>query len=118
MSSSKQAYEEKRKLYKELVDTYPEIILKGKTMPYTSVNGHMFSILDKEGHLGLRLPEKERKQFMEAHGASLHEAYGAVMREYVRVPDEMLADTEALKVYLEISYEYTKGLKPKATKRK
>jgi len=40
------------------------------------------------------------------------------MREYVRVPDELLADTEALKGYLAISYEYTSGLKPKPTKRK
>lgn len=113
MVNKTRTYEEKKKLYQELVDMHPEIKLKGKTMPYTSVNGHMFSILDKERHLGLRLPEKERKQFMKAHSASLQEAYGSVMREYVRVPDDLLADSEALKEYLAISYDYTRGLKPK-----
>lgn len=105
-------------LFKALVASYPEIELKGKTSPYTSVNGHMFSILDKEGRLGLRLPKEEREQFLEEHKTALHEAYGKVMREYVRVPDNLLEDTDALKPYLGISYDYTISLKPKPTKRK
>ena len=35
--------------YEKLVSTIPLIEIKGATIPYTSYNGHMFSILDKEG---------------------------------------------------------------------
>jgi hypothetical protein len=27
-------------------------------MPYTSVNGHMFSFVTQDGHLALRLPQR------------------------------------------------------------
>jgi hypothetical protein len=40
------------------------------------------------------------------------------MKEYVAVPDDMLANTAELKPYLEISYSYVKSLKPKPTTRK
>lgn len=108
---------DKLALYQALIDTHPDIERKGKTSPYTSMNGHMFSILDKDGNLGLRLPKEEREQFINEHNTKLHEAYGAVMREYVRVPAKLLEDTKALKPYLVISYDYTKSLKPKPTKR-
>lgn len=51
--------EDKLNMYKILVATNPKIELKGVTMPYTSWNGHMFSFLDKDGNLGLRLPKSE-----------------------------------------------------------
>ena len=44
-------------LYDRLVATNPDLKRKGKTMPYTSLNGHMFSFLTKEGMLALRLKE-------------------------------------------------------------
>ena len=47
---------EKLELYKKLVATNPKVEQKGATVPYTSVNGHMFSYLSKEGRLALRLP--------------------------------------------------------------
>jgi hypothetical protein len=36
----------------------------------------------------------------------------------VTVPDDLLEDTQTMKEYLEISYAYTKSLKPKPTKKK
>ena len=113
----KDTLDDKLALYQALLDTHDEIILKGKTSPYTSVNGHMFSILDKEGNLGLRLPMDERIKFINQFHTKLHEAYGKVMKEYVRVPPELMENTETLKTYLVISYNYTKNLKPKSTKR-
>lgn len=44
-------------LYESLVSTRPDIERKGATMPYTSLNGHMFSFLTKEGTLALRLSD-------------------------------------------------------------
>ena len=38
-------------------------------------------------------------------------------KEYVAVPDEMLADTEALVPYLETSLRYVKTLKPKPSRK-
>ena len=50
-------------LYEKLVATNPRLELKGNTMPYTSLNGHMFSVLTKNGQLALRLPADERTAF-------------------------------------------------------
>ena len=51
--------EESLALYERLVATNPEVERKGATMPYTSVNGHMFSFLGKDGGVALRLPAEE-----------------------------------------------------------
>ena len=47
-------------LYELLVATLPGVERKGATVPYTSVNGHMFSYLSKTGKLALRLPTELR----------------------------------------------------------
>jgi len=49
-------------LYERLVATNPQVERKGATMPYTSLNGNMFSFLMKSGRVGLRLPEAERER--------------------------------------------------------
>jgi len=109
---------EKLEYYDRLLDTYPEIERKGATMPYTSLNGHMFSYLSKSGSLGIRLPKGEREAFLEKYNTTLFVSHGAVMKEYVTVPDTLLKNTEELKPYLESSYTYVKSLKPKPTKKK
>ncbi|MHA2211476.1 MAG: hypothetical protein ACXABV_20160 [Candidatus Thorarchaeota archaeon] len=116
--TSEEVYRDKLELYEKLIATHPDIDRKGKTMPYTSHNGHMFSLLSKEGKLGLRLPKDEQEAFIEKFNTPPFEQYGAIMKEYVAVPDELLANTEELKKYLEISFVYVKTLKPKPTKRK
>jgi len=45
-------WKEKLKLYDKLVAKCDRFDRKGKTGPYTSANGHMFSFLNKDGHLG------------------------------------------------------------------
>jgi hypothetical protein len=110
--------QDKIELYDQLIATHPDIERKGVTNPYTSLNGHMFSHLSKDGTLGLRLPKDERQAFLERYNTSLYESYGAIMKEYVAVPDELLQNMEELKPYLDISYAYVKTLKPKPTKKK
>lgn len=105
-------------LYEALIATHPEIDRKGKSSPYTSINGNMFTILSANGVLGMRLGVADREAFMETFGTGLYEAHGAVMKEYVAVPAELLAETERLAPYLAKSYDYAKGLKPKPTTRK
>jgi hypothetical protein len=110
---------EKLALYEKLIATHPEIERKGAANPYTSLNGHMFSLLlGPSGVMALRLPEKEREEFLKKYKTTLYEAYGAVMKEYVTVPDALLKNTKALEKHLAVSYAYVKTLKPKATKKK
>ena len=109
---------DKLELYEKLVATNPSVERKGATVPYTSVNGHMFSYLDKEGKLALRLPAGERESFLIKYKARLCEAYGIVQPEYVEVPDSLLSSTRELKKYFDCSYAYVSSLKPKPTTRK
>lgn len=104
---------ENLELYSKLVETLPGVELKGATMPYTSHNGHMFSFLDKEGTLGIRLPEKEREAFIKKFKTSLFQAHGTVLKEYVTVPGELLKRTSELKKHFKVSFEYVSTLKPK-----
>jgi len=81
------------KFYENLIDLFPDIKRKGKTMPYTSYNGHMFSFMDKNGKMGLRLSSKERDKFIEDFNSSLMEQHGRIMKEYVIIPEELLENT-------------------------
>jgi TfoX/Sxy family transcriptional regulator of competence genes len=105
-------------LYDKLIASHAEIERKGAANPYTSVNGNMFTMLSPSGAMALRLPDAERQKFLAKHKTKLFEAYGAVMKEYVAVPDSLLRNTKTMTKYLAISYEYAKTLKPKATKKK
>ena len=104
-------------LYDALLATNPEIERKGATMPYTSVNGNMFSLLTPDGTLALRLPAAEREAFLKRHDTTLCEQYGVVMKEYVCVPPSLLQNTRALAKYLEVSYCYACSLRAKPTTR-
>ena len=105
--------------YETLLATIPAIDRKGATMPYTSVNGNMFSLMCPDGTLALRLPEAEREAFLKRYDTSLVVQYGVVMREYVQVPATLLSKTRELAKYLDISYRYACSLKPNpTTKRK
>ena len=106
------------RLYEKLVATNLNVERKGKTMPYTSHNGHMFSFLDKEGKLGIRLPKEERENFLAEYKTELSVQHGSVMKEYVVVLDDFLKKTDELKMYFESSYGYVSSLKPKPTKKK
>ena len=104
-------------LYDRLIATNPEIERKGDANPYTSLNGNMFTLLH-QSRLAIRLPENGREKFLKKYKTTLFEAYGAVMKEYVAVPDGLLENTKELRQYLDLSYAYAKTLKPKATQKK
>lgn len=104
--------------YKLLIDTNGHIGRKGKTTPYTSSNGHMFSFLSKEGTMGLRLSEEDRIAFIEKFKTKLMEQHGRTMKEFIEISSELLQDTELLSTYLEKSLAYVSTLKPKPTKKK
>ena len=100
-------------LYERLIAANPHIESKGDVHPYTSVNGHMFTYLDRTGVVGIRLPKDEVEPFLKKYETTLFESYGVVKKDWVTVPDSLLKNTKVLKKYLEISYEFVKTLNPK-----
>lgn len=109
---------ERLKLYDKLVENNSKIERKGKTTPYTSVNGHMFSFLSKDGIMGLRLSEMDREEFIQKYNSHLMEQHGRIMKEYVSVPNTLLNNTTHLSEYLQKSLDYVSELKSKPTKKK
>ncbi len=109
--------EQKISLYEKLVATNPKAVRKGDTIPYTSLNGHMYSYLTKEDVLALKLPSEAREEFLKKYKTTLVTSYGIVQKEYVAVPDSLLQKTKELQHYFDISFEYTSSLKPKPAKK-
>ena len=104
--------------YDKLIATISGLERKGAANPYTSLNGNMFTLLHQSRTLAIRLPDGKREEFLKKYKTTLFEAYGAVMVEYVTVPDSLLRKTKELQKYLALSYEYARTLKPKPTKKK
>lgn len=104
-------------LYDALVATQPGVVRKGATMPYTSANGNMFSMLSPDGTLALRLPSPEREEFLQRYRTSSCVQHGAVLKEYVRVPPALLSRTKELAEHFARSHRYACTLKVKATTR-
>ncbi|MDP9048869.1 MAG: hypothetical protein M3N14_12090 [Bacteroidota bacterium] len=59
MEQTKLSREQKVELYNKIVASNPSAVLKGDTIPYTSINGHMYSFLSKGDEVTLRLPEAD-----------------------------------------------------------
>ena len=88
---------DKLALYETLVATLPGVERKGATVPYTSVNGNMFSLLTSDGTLALRLSPVDREAFVKRYKSAPMVQYGVVMPEYVSVPASLgLRHPEAL----------------------
>ena len=118
MPAAKKTQNRKVEIYEQLVAAMPDVQRKGAANPYTSINGNMFTLLHQSQTLAIRLPNDKREEFLKKHKASLFEAYGAVMKEYVQVPDALLKDLRELEKYMKSSYEYAKTLKAKPTTKK
>jgi hypothetical protein len=100
-------------LYEKVVALFPEVERKGAGFPYTSLNGNMFSLLNEQGKMVLRLGQPERDAFIAKYKTKLNEAYGIVQKEYVVVPDDLLRKTSELRNHFEASLAYVRSLKAK-----
>ncbi len=105
--------EEKLKIYDELVSKCARFERKGKTMPYTSANGHMFSLFNKAGEIGIRFSKKVQEKYLKKLNTRYYKSYGATMNGYILIPDEMTKDLDNLANYLNESYDYVMTLEPK-----
>ena len=105
-------------LYTAAVDASSgDTIVKGAKNPYTSRNGHMFSFLDADGSMALRLSKELGEEFMESYESGPVIQYGSVMRGYVSIPGELLEDTGTLVEWFDKAYEWIGTLEPKPTKK-
>jgi hypothetical protein len=104
---------EKLKIYDQLVAKCPRFARKGKTMPYTSANGYMFSLFNKDCQIGIRFSNETQQKYILELETSTFMSYGAVMKGYLLIPDHMLADLDNLARYLNESHDYVMSLDPK-----
>ena len=106
-------WDERLKIYDKLVSKCPRFQRKGKTMPYTSANGYMFSLLNKAGEIGIRFSKEVQQKYMKELNTTHYKSYGATMKGYILIPEEMLEDLNKLAKYLNESYDYVLTLEPK-----
>ena len=109
-------WEEKLKIYDQLIALTP-YQRKGKTVPHTSANGYMFTLFNKDGEIGIRLPKESQTIFKEKYNTTIYKSHGATMKDYVLVPENMWDDLDLLSKYVEESYEFVMSLKPKSSKK-
>lgn len=115
MGDSKLSRKEKVALYEKLVTSHGKAELKGDTIPYSSLNGHMYSMLTKGDEVAIKLPEDAMEKFKVKYKTKHPEQYGIIQTKFVVVPDSLLKKTNELKPYFEVSYNYVAGLKAKVT---
>lgn len=111
------APEAETRLYAAAVAATEGCELKGATMPYTSINGNMYSFLGKNGVVAIRLGEAERVKLGQSGGEPYVHESGAAMKEYMSLPSSILADGKSAAGWLTRSLAFAATLKPKATAR-
>ena len=102
----------KLKIYNDLVAKCSQFDRKGKTMPYTSANGHMFSLFNKANEIGIRFSKEVQNKYIKKYSTSLYHSYNAVMRGYILISDDMLKDPDNVINLLNESYDYVMSLDP------
>ena len=106
-------WKEKLKIYDELVAKCERFERKGKTMPYTSANGYMFSLYNKACEIGIRFSKEVQKKYIGEYNTTIYKSYNAVMHGYILITEEMLEDLNNVAKLLDESYDYVMSLEPK-----
>ena len=100
-------------VYDAIVSKCAGIERKGKTVPYTSANGYMFSLLNKEGEIGIRFSKEQQEELIKKHNTTIFKSHNAVMKGYILIPETLHEDLDLLAKYLHQSYNYVMSLPPK-----
>lgn len=103
----------KLQLYDQIVANCPRFERKGKTSPYTSANGYMFSQFNKRGQLGIRFSKDKQEKYIKELNTDYFKSYGAIMRGYILVPEDLWENTERITELLNESYDYVMSLESK-----
>lgn len=106
-------YDAQLVFYDKLVARCDRFDRKGKTMPYTSANGYMFSLLNKDAQLGIRFSKEIQNNYFKKFNTSEYLSYNAVMKGYIFLTSEMEKDEKLLIELLNESFDYVMTLDPK-----
>ena len=86
--------------------------------PCAFCNGHLFVGLHQE-NMVLKLDDDDRDEFFKKYRSRPFEPMaGRIMREYVMLPQEVIASDKPMKEWLQRSLAYVKSLPPKIAKKK
>lgn len=105
-------------IFQALVAEHEGLAVKGKATVYTAMNGNMFSFIDPNGLLAIRLSKQDKAAFEAEHGTGDVIQYNSVMRGYVPVPEAMLEDGEAMRALFAKSVANARALPAKPTTKK
>jgi TfoX/Sxy family transcriptional regulator of competence genes len=106
-----------------LIDLFDQSVPSGANIsrrkmfgyPAAFANGNLFIGLHQNDFV-MRLSEKDRALFTAEFGERIFEPMkGRPMREYVRLPEELLADAEKRASWIDLSRQYAEAIAPKAT---
>ena len=99
--------------YDAIVEQCDRFERLGKSMPYTALNTHMFSILNKDGELGFRYDKKTQEKYIAEFNSDYLKSHGATMQGYVKITAEMLQDMDLCVQLINESYDYVMSLAPR-----
>lgn len=107
------------RILEEAMAGYPAEKRKMFGSPTFFINNNMFAGAHEE-NLILRLSETDRGLIKAENDevGPFEPMAGRPMKEYVALPEPLLADTEWLQGWLRRSFEFASGLPPKARKKK
>ena len=110
-----------RKSPEELIEQFAEAVagvegVEQRKMfgyPAAFVGGNMTTGLHQDSWI-VRLPEDVRRERLEAGWSTFEPMPGRPMREYVALPDKVIADRDEVRAWVERAVEYVRGLPPKS----
>jgi hypothetical protein len=82
-------------------------------MAYFSANGHMFSLLNKAGELGIRFSKEVQKGSLAKFGTTPLRSHGSERRGYVLIPEKLFKTPKKVTALLDEAYDYVMSLEPK-----
>jgi hypothetical protein len=104
--------------YTKYIQEWGKVERKGKNNPYTSLNGHMFTFIDKKNeYLAIRLSPEDQKAFVEEFKTRPVIQYNSVMNGYVEVPESLFEEKAEVFEWLDKSHAFISGIKPKPSKK-
>lgn len=106
-------YQKRLEQYDAIISNCSQFERKGKTMPYTSANGHMFSQLNKKGELGIRFSKEVQEAYFKSLNTSYFISYGAKMNGYVHIPEGLWETPETIEKLLIESYNFVMSIPAK-----
>ena len=106
--------EEKLKVYDALVTKCSRFKHNDKTMPYTSANGYMFSLLNEDCEIDIQFSQAVQEKYIEEFLKRTYRSYRTVMKGYILMPERVWGDLDALAKYRAKGYDFVLYLESKS----